>query len=259
MSGLLPGIIVRNFQDKFTCFSKIMFLFRWNHVLRRQSRTATQAWQTIAGAQFLFRQQCRTVVRRQGCQVFKHASIFVSFDTSSVVCVALCCVWKDTIFVMNFHTVAFTFHSGFSSPAWKKHFVLKHFWENTSCLSSCFPSAHVSSNNNFIQCSQMVIGRLSRNAIQAWQTIAAAMFCLVCYVGQLYACKAVRFRSCYVLFVLHFPVVRLILLYLECDVHIWNSHVLMPVHLFVLHFAVFGMKLFSSWSSIQLPSSMLFL
>ena len=85
----------------------------------------------------------------------------------------------------------------------------------------------------------MVIGRLSRTAIQAWQTIAAAMFCLVCYVGQLYACKAVRFRSCYVLFVLHFPVVRLILLYLECDVHIWNSHVLMPVHLFVLHFAVF--------------------
>ena len=62
-------------------------------------------------------------------------------------------------------------------------------------------------------------------------------------------------RSCYVLFVLHFPVVRLILLYLECDVHIWNSHVLMPVHLFVLHFAVFGVKLFSSWSSIQLPSS----
>ena len=69
----------------------------------------------------------------------------------------------------------------------------------------------------------MVIGRLRRNAIQAWQTIAAAMFSLVCYVGQLYACKAVRFRSCYVLFVLHFPVVRLILLYLECDVHIWNS------------------------------------
>ena len=95
----------------------------------------------------------------------------------------------------------------------------------------------------FIQCSHMVIGRLSRTAIQAWQTIAAAMFALVCYVGQLYACKAVRFRTCYVLFVLHCPVVRLMLLYLECDVHIWNSHVLMPVH----------------WFAIELPSSMLFL
>ena len=95
----------------------------------------------------------------------------------------------------------------------------------------------------------MVIGRLRRNAIQAWQTIAAAMFSLVCYVGQLYACKAVRFRTCYVLFVLHCPVLRLMLLYRECDVHIWKSHVLMPVHWFVLHLAVFGMKLFS-WNGV---------
>ena len=95
----------------------------------------------------------------------------------------------------------------------------------------------------------MVIGRLSRNAIQAWQTIAAAMFSLVCYVGQLYACKAVRFSTCYVLFVLRCPVLRLLLLYLECDVRIWKSHVLMAVHWFVLYLAVFGMKLFS-WNGV---------
>ena len=161
---------------------------------------------------------------------------------------------------MSFHTVAVTFHSGFSYAACqKKHFVLKHCWENTSCLWSFISSAHMSYNNNLIQCWQMVIGRLSRNASQAWQTIAAAMFSLVCCVGLLYFCKAVRFRTCYVLFVLHCLVLQLMLLYLECDVHIWKSHVLMPVHWFVLHWGVFGMKLFSFWSSIQLPSSMLFL
>ena len=45
-----------------------------------------------------------------------------------------------------------------------------------------FSSAHVSEKNNLLQCLQMVIGRLTRNAIQAWQVIAAARFSLVCYV-----------------------------------------------------------------------------
>ena len=45
-----------------------------------------------------------------------------------------------------------------------------------------FSSAHVSEKNNLLQCLQMVIGRRTRNAIQAWQVIAAARFSLVCYV-----------------------------------------------------------------------------
>ena len=74
----------------------------------------------------------------------------------------------DTIFIMIFHTVAFLHCQGRNS-----NFV----YVANSVMRRPFTCFH--------DTSQMGIGRQSRTATQAWQTIAGEQLCFVSFVGTL--------------------------------------------------------------------------
>ena len=130
------------------CFSSFIRP-QFHSLVLRHVGISRAAWVTQAWQlhcwSVLFRRQCRTVVC--SCEQASRC---------------------DTIFIMIFHTVAFLHVQGRNSNfVHVANFVMR-------ILFACFHDT-----------SQMGVGRQSRTATQAWQTIAGEQLCFVSFVGTL--------------------------------------------------------------------------
>ena len=152
-------------------------------------------------------------------------------------------VGRIAFFIVSFHTVAFTFHSGFSSPAWQKKtsrvktFLRKHFVSlEFFSISTCFLQEQLDSmlaNGDWqaqpqrdpglanIRSSYVFFGLLCRTVVRLQGCQVSHLLCFVCVALSCSSTDAViSWMWCTYLEIARFDASSLVCVALGC---FWNE------------------------------------